>query len=699
VRCIRAVLLAALLAFALRAPAFAGIPVALIPSAGIPQPTRAGDIVGLVLQNLGRTATPVLPLTFGEVFKAGAIRPASKLLFDIGKLVPVQMDPRTYYPDGSVAIATLTVMAPPLPPRTATGAMLVHASTGTAPPSAPVDLASALRHYSLVVDLTFENPDGLARHVEVNGMTALQAALRNGTARYWRHGPLASEAIVSVPVRGSFRLVFDTTAFANDTFSTDVRFNNDIAMQPVGGTAIYNESIVQDGQVVSRRANITQYQYQDWHTVVATAPSSAQVNIQHDIAYLEQTGAVPYYDLRLGVAASVLGQEAAAMAKPDWEAPLSPNGITQYMPGVGGRADIGPTTAWNAAWLMTQNPFAGRFALGQADAAGAVPWHFYYPRTGQYLTTNDIPNIWADMPSTDDPEGTTQLTQPVGADGGWTVDTAHQPDLSYIAYLLTGSEYNLDQLNAQAAFCETSFWPSSQARDNGRGLVAQSNQVRGAAWSLREIVEAAYANPPGSPMQRYFRQMETNNFSWLISQTPTWTADEGQAYGYIPGLYGNSGAMAPWQQDFLASTVVLAAEQGSTRAVAFLKWQSNFLVGRFLSGAEGFSPRDGIAYNLYVYDPRTRETYKTWAAIERATEAAHNSNRNGWITSAQGYYGQLGLQTLAGIITVTRSPQAVEAYHWLLGSGAPFTDRVSRATWPQFAIVPGPNPATGPAIR
>ena len=708
-RRVRVLVLTASLALVGCASALAGVRPGLVASAGIPQPTHPGDIVGLVLQNLGKTATPVLPLTFGEVFKRGAVMPDGQLLFDIGKLIPLQMDPKTYHHDGSVAMATITVMAPSLPARTATGAMLVHAHARTAPPAAPVDLSTALRHYRLVVDLGFQNPDGSTSRVEVNGVAALQAALRKGTASYWRRGPLATEALVNVPVRGSFRLVFDITAFANGAFSSDVRFNNDIAMQPVGGTVIYSESIVQDGKTVSRHTRITQYQYQDWHTVVGTVPSSAQVNIQHDIAYLEQTGAIPYYDLHLGVAASILRQEAAMMASPGWEAPLSANGITEGMPGVGGRPDIGPTTQWNAAWLMTQNPIAARFALGQADAAGAVPWHFFYPETGNYLTTEDIPSFWINA-DPERPYGATPLTQPVTLAGGhWRPDPAHQPDLSYFAYLLTGSEYNLDQLNAQAAWCETSRWPSPEARNLGEGLVVQGNQVRGAAWSLREIVEAAYANPPSSPMERYFRRMENNNFSWLLSQIPTWTGWEGQAYGYMPLFHPGAvpplwdrrfyGSLEPWQQDFLASTMVLAAEQGNRQAVTFLKWQSNFLVGRFLNGANGFSPRDGVAYVLFPYNRNARQAYQTWAGMERATEAEGFSNRNGWVRSSRGYYGQLGLQTLAGIITITGSPEAVEAYHWLQHSGAWRIDPVSRATWPQFAIVPGRDPAAQPATR
>src|SRR5262249_48378245 len=144
---------------------------------------------------------------------------------------------------------------------------------------------------------------------------------------------------------------------------------------------------------------------------------------------------------------------------------------------------------------------------------------------------------------------------------GWYPDVSHQPDLSYDAYLMTGDHYYLDQLNAQATFDLLSLWPTN--RQDGLGLVANGlSEVRAQAWSLRQIDEAAWANPDGSPEKAYFTQIANNNWHWLVTQLPTWTAQEGQAYGYIPGSYGD-GQMAPWQQDFFASTVIAAAEQGN----------------------------------------------------------------------------------------------------------------------------------------
>lgn len=664
----------------------------------VPQPSQPGDIVGVILQNTATAATPAQPLTFGEVFKPGAVARGAHLVLRIdGVDQPVQMDAKTFNADGSVAVATLTALTPSLAPGSSTGAMLALQSAGAS--GAPVDLASALGGYRLAVNLDIAGEGARS----VDAVTALEAALKNGSAEIIRSGPLASEASVRIPISGSFYLTADITAFANGTFSSDVTFNNDVteltgAALPAnydgptnvnGGTVSYSESIVQNGAVVSNQANLTQYQYQNWHTVVGTSGPASAINIQHDIPYLEATGAVPNYDPVAGVAASVLATESAGMAA-GWGTPLSPNGITQYMPGVGGRADIGPTTLWNAAWLMTQNATAARYALGQADAAGAVPWNFFNPNTGNYFTTEDAANIWT--APTSHTEGTSYPAGGAGSAPGWVTDPAHQPDLSYVAYLMTGSEYYLNELNAQAAWSETAFWPADLswgARNGGEGLVADTGeQVRGTAWSLREIDEAAHVNPPGSPMQQYFQGMEDTNFSWLVQQIPAWTATEGTAYGWLPGNYGNAGTMPPWQQDYLASTVVQAAEQGNADAKTFLAWQSNFLVGRFLNGANGFNPRDGVDYNLGVQASAGGPIANSWAQLQADT-VAHGVpvGDPGWANS-NGDYAELALQSLAGIITVLHSPDAIKAYGWLLGSGAPFIDPASMAAGAQFDIVP-----------
>ena len=150
--------------------------------------------------------------------------------------------------------------------------------------------------------------------------------------------------------------------------------------------------------------------------------------------------------------------------------------------------DIGPTTEANARWLITQDASAARYALAQAQAAGSVPWHYYDTAKGHYLSVTDYPQLWIDY------RGSVQPKQMAGDESGWYPDRAHTPDLSYVAWLLTGDRYHLDMLNAQASWVIANTW--NAYRQDAQGIVThRDEEVRAQAWALRTVQEAAYRQP------------------------------------------------------------------------------------------------------------------------------------------------------------------------------------------------------------
>ena len=661
----------------------------LIYATATPLPQNPGDIVGFTLQNTTSAAQAAGPVTLSQTFLAGAVAPGANLWATIGGVaVPVQMDAKTFNADGSVAMAVLTVQAPALAAGAQIGAML---STGGAPPAAPVvsmaDL-TAPGAWNFNVNLTVHDPSGTNTAYQVNGASALAQALADGSASTWRSGTQVTQTRVDVPITSSLHVTLDISRFANGTISTDVQFNNDDAMQAVGGTLNYDVSIQQNGTTAFSQSNLTQFQYQTWHTTVNSSPVTT-LNVVHDTSYLEQTGAILNYDLTPGVNGSLIAGNTAQMSGSGFGI-LGNAGVVQYMGTTGGRNDIGPATQANTIWLLTGNADAASYALAQADAAGSVPWHFYDPTTHNYTNTDTYPDLWVD--GRGGSSGTIGLTQPADdfydstrPGNGWQVDTAHQPDLTYDAYLLTGNRYYLDQLNAQANNAVLMSWGAVRNTDV---ILNNQEQVRAQAWNLREIAQAAYANPAGSAEKTYFTKVLSDNLSSLIAMMPTLTVQQGQAYGWIPGVYGNSATngLAPWQQDYFASTIITLAEQGNAQAKTILQWEQNFLVGRFLNSGAGFNPNDGAAYNLIVGTNGT--LLNSWNAIEGATQAAGDSNGSGW-NQSQGDYARLALESLAGSITVLQSPDAVKAYGWLIANGpAGQVGGTANAADPTFDVAP-----------
>ena len=667
-------------------------------AAVVPHASAAADVVGLTLQNPTGAALAGRLISFGQEFAPGQV-PAGRLLQATvnGVTVTVQMDVKATNPDGSVRMAVLTLPQPALGANASAGVMLSLAPVGTVQ-AAAVDISTLTgANYNFAVDLALHNADGTTTPFHLDAAQALASALHAGTASTWLSGPDATQVRIDVPVTGSLHVTLDITAYADGTTSTDVQFNNDIAMSSSGGKLNYDATITQNGAVVFQQSNIDHFQYQTWHQLVFSNGTPA-VNVQHDIAALERAGFVQNYDLGTGVTTSLITGEMRAMNGSSTTVLGAPSfgilgnaGLTQYMGTTGGRPDIGPTTLGNTLWLMTQNADAAKYALAQADAAGSIPWHLYSAATGTYVTTEQYPTLWADPRGGS--SGTIGLTQQLPAfysqankGSGWAPDAAHEPDLTYDAYLLTGSRYYLDQLNAQASSNILTVTPGT--RLNGQDLVANGKgQVRGQAWSLRSIQEAAFINPDASPLKSYFQQVVNNNFQYLLNTViPNAIATQGEATGWLPGAYG-SGTTAPWQQDYFGQVVIEAAEQGNADALQVLQWESNYLVGRFLQAQNGYDPHDGVAYNIYVGPKDGGALYQTWAEIEQATTKAGLASSNGdWAALEYPSYRQWAMATLAGDVTVEQSPQALQAYGWLAANSNITTSW--QANNPIFDIAP-----------
>jgi Ca2+-binding RTX toxin-like protein len=654
------------------------------------QPSILGDIVSLGIQNAGAATLQSGIATFGQVFRQGDV-PAGQALVGrtaSGAVVPVQLDVVSTYADGSVKMAVLAVERPDLAAGQSLDLVLARGTASTAP---KIDLAQATLGHSFSVAIT---PSGGATQ-NIDVLAALREALAAGKASVWQSGALTSEARVEIQLPGSQRLVFDVTAFKGGGLKVDAQFNNDDAMLPVGGRVNYTATATLDGKQVLNQT-VNQGQYQNWHVTLSTtsrdgnqdlgSPDTGWLNIRHDTGYLAKTGAIANYDQSFGISETLL-QKWGAAAQVYGQSPLASNGVIQFMPTTGGREDIGIVTAANTGWLLSGDARAAAYALDQAQAAGSVPWNFWDAKNGTWLNTDNYPRLWTDARGGTGRPGdptSTGLVQQMPGDTGWTPDRAHQPSLSYVPFILTGERWIQDNQMAQASFNVMYLWPAW--RQNGDDLmVSGETQVRGAAWAMREIQNAAFAAKDGSTEKAFFESVVNDNWKYLVAKIPEWTAMQGEAYGWVPTYVSPYGDISPWQQDYFASTAIAAAQRGNADALTFVKWMSNFLVGRFEQAAKGFATHDGAAYQIAVRDPGTNAPYTTWAKIGAETVARGWSNGTGWANS-NGDYARLALATLAGINKLTGDQRALNAYKALVADSPPFTSPGTYQTSPQFSV-------------
>ncbi|WP_043836726.1 hypothetical protein [Muricoccus aerilatus] len=666
----------ALGAAALARPGFAQAAPAL------PCPSGPGEIVGLMLEGTGAPAGTVT--VFGQAFQPGHMpRGAALRARDTnGREFPAQLDVLAVHPDGSARLGVVSLAPPAIGKAQERGVMLM---AGTGGSTAPLDLAAALSGRSAVLELA--SAGGQVWRLD------LLAAFRSATAdQAWQSGPLAVQRRVSVAVPGdslagvtSLRVVADVSLRSDGTLWTEVWLRNDAAMRPGGGSASYGVRVLLDGREAMRTGLLHQWQYTGWGRLLAAdrgKPAAEPPRPRHDANYLADAGAVPRYSMSGGTVDRALGQLARQVAEGNWSAPLEARGITRNMPATGGRADIGPVTQPQALWLGTGDYRAATVSIGQAEAAGSVPWHMWDPSVNGWLDVKKWPRLWVDGRGGPPPGG---LMQNVSGDTGWTPDTAHQPDLSTVPFILTGRRAFLDELLAQSAWNIISLWPAP--RGEGEANIVRGVQVRGAAWSMRQLDNAAWAAPRGDRTGDYLRGVAASNWAWIRAQIPEWTRRQGEAHGWIPGEYGTPGAIAPWQQDYFVSTAVLSARRGNADARAVLDWMENFIAGRFLSGDRGFNPHDGCAYNLAMWpENQPQSPFNTWARIGQETRARNMSNGNGWSTS-DGNYGALAIHSLTLMSELTGSPRARAALSWIVNAGAPYTSPAERAGT-QFDIAP-----------
>lgn len=626
----------------------AGLPGAAAPSVGgpaasapatpataapaTPRTAMAGALATLWLERSGEANDDTrVPLTFGQAFAPGVLPREARLGVKLadGKRLALQTDVKALHGDGSVRHAILSGILPaPGAQPMALGLVRLDKGLDAAPaPAAPGDPTPAAliqaglsASVKLVVD---GKPYG----------AALEQLLGRGKPAVWLNGPVAHEWQVAAPLLDAAGQEHPHLAarFAVRWYPAlkkarvDVTVENNWAWEPAPQNFTYDAAIEVGGKTVYRKAGLQHYHHARWRTLAWWGGAPA-LHLRHDSRQLIDSLALPNYD-----PAVAIGEKALADMFSKWNGPRTePMGVgaaLAAMPTTGGRGDIGLQPAWAVGWLLSQDARARTVTLGTADLAGSWSMHYRDRRTGLPVSLLDYPYMTRVGNPGDTLNPATRKREAFPACAGKDAcrtpnqhDISHQPNLAYLPYLLTGDHYYLEELQFWAMY--DVFASNPGYRENRKGLL-KPEQVRGQAWALRTLAEAAYITPEGHPLKHHFLQILDSNLDWYnaeYSNNPRANALGIIVNGYSV-LYREKTGIAPWQDDFFTSAVGRAAELGFARARPLLKWKATYPVERMVG--KGSCPMTAAMYSMRVRDSVEAPFYTT---IGEAFSKSHEPN-------------------------------------------------------------------------
>jgi hypothetical protein len=555
-----------------------------------------------------------VPVTFGQVFAPGDVPAGNTLVARIGSsAVPTQVDVKARHADGSLRHAIMTVVVSSMAPGEEQEAELVSAPEGAAPQ--PVEEEDLLEsEFDASVLLTIGSTPY---------SVAARSLLEAGQAVKWLSGPVVSEWIVAgAPVAEGaphphLSVRFSVRAYAGmQRVRVAVSVDNDWAFEPDPQNFVYDASVRMGETEAYQVSGLTHYHHARWRKVFwwgnAVSSEAAQ-----DGRYMMESGALPHYDPAL-----VIGEEALAELQSSWltldTGPMGIGPMQPYMPTTGAHDDIGPLSRWDALYLCSTDSRARAVSLALADLAGSWTTHYRDKDTGMPVRLDDYPYMSllgnpGDMvnPETGKSEGFPACAQGADCTSPYVADSAHQPSMGYLAYVVGGDYDHLEEVQFWANYNMIEANPYYRGFEEG---LLKWGQVRGQAWSLRTLGFAAYITPDDHPLKAYFVDRVDNNLRYYVDR---YTQEAPNALGVFTDGYAfayNEGrGVAPWQDDFFTWSVGQLAAMGFERAVPLLAFKAKFPVGRMTD--PGFCPIQAAAYSMNVRDADDSPIYDTFAEV------------------------------------------------------------------------------------
>jgi len=590
-----------------------------------PLPATVGaSITDVKIQNTGAAQTNV-PFTFGQIVAPGQMNAKEGLIAKLGDgtMIRLQSDIKATHDDGSVRHMIVSGVLPALASGATQTLSLAKSAASERSMESLQTLASA--GLSGKVTITIDGAQYTA---------SLADALADTTPETWLAGQVANEWLLDAPLKNAAGVAHPllTTRFYVRWYSglskqarIDVVVENIKTFTAGARNLTYDVNVDIAGRTVYSKNALTHYHHARWHKAVWwDAAREPAINVRHNSTYLMASKAVSNYDSTI-----VPSEEALALLGKDVTGPMTIGPLQAYMPTTGGRADIGPLPSWSVLYLLSMDKRARDTMMTAADASGSWSIHYRDEKTGYPVRTDNEAN--ARISTHGNMYGQGPLPVPRCANSNaslcatpYSEDTAHQPSLAYLPYLVTGDYYYLEELQFWAASNPLGTDPGYNG--NGQGLL-RWQQVRGQAWSLRTLGHSAYITPDSHPLKSYFNKQLDNNLEFYHA---TYVVGNPNNLGAYDGSGRDSfwaEGSSLWQDDFFTWSFGYLSELGFSKATPILKWKAQYPVGRLT--APGFCWIMGSNYNLNFRNSATNKIHDSFASLYAANFGNDIYNDNG----------------------------------------------------------------------
>lgn len=510
----------------------------------------------IIIREKAGVTTQRYPIQIGRPFLPGEILNFPQAVFN-GARLTTQADVKSRWPDGSVKHAVLTFYLPMLSANSTVTVTFANQTTGN-------NTNFLTKPQMLGVKFNFNASTELT-----NGSTvaaSARAMLEANKFEYWNKGTITTAIIVAdhslarafdlgFDAHRSFRPLYHAT-FWPGINKVRVRFigevANTIALQDQSYALTLKLGWLLPQTVYSKPA-VNHHAASRWTKEFWLGGAPPLIEINHNLAYLKQTRALPNYDLSRVISETALHSAYTDQFNgwaPAQKELFDAGNLMKLMPSAGGRDEIGLYPTWLVLWLYTGDARMREKTFGNAELSAAFPVHFREglgtrqfdrngpPALGRVLSITARPtvvlhagNYYLDYLYTEPAD----KIVPVGplTDNGWVADVAHQPDYHSPLYLLTGDYFYLEEMYFWAAWsaASTNF---TDAFFYGRGPTGDTggiyDEVRGDAWTLRNRVHTAFFAPDGTAEKDYFTRLTNDAIAiWEGTVGITGTPFQGNA--------------------------------------------------------------------------------------------------------------------------------------------------------------------------